>query len=249
MAKPTSRATLVDYALRQLGAPVIKINVSNEQIDDLLDDAIQIYQEYNSEAVVDTYRKHQITADDVSNEYITVPESMLVVSRVLPFGMAGGSKFSTAWQVKYEALGDLHSTGYDLKNYDINMKHLALIEYLFSVEQNAEFARKQGRLYIDGIKWGTDLRVGDWLVLEGKQAIDPDEFPLIYNDIHLKKYFTALLKKQWGANMSKFDGIALPGGVTFDGQRKYDEAVTELNLIEETMRDEFETPLSYIYMG
>jgi hypothetical protein len=247
MAKPTSRATLVDYALRQLGAPVIKINLASEQIDDALDDAIQLYQEYNSEAIVDHYRKHQITQTDIDNQYITIPENMIGVSRVMPFNTAVGGKFSAMWQIQFEAIGDLYNAT-DLKNYDANMRHLALIEHMFTVEQNIEFSRKQGRLYMNGVDWSS-LKVGDYLVFEGKQTVDPDTFPLIYNDIFLKRYFTALLKKQWGANLKKFEGIQMPGGVTLDGRALYEEAITELQEIVEKMREEFEEPISEVYVG
>lgn len=248
MSKPTSRTTLIDYALRKLGAPVIKINLDSDQIEDALDDTIQLYQEYNMEAIVDVFRKHEVTQDDIDNEYISLPESLITVARILPFDTSS-SQFSTMWQVKFDAIADLYTSHADLKNYAINMGHLALIENLFTVEQNADFARKQGRLYLNGITWATDLKVGDYIVIEGKETIDPGTYPLIYNDIFIKKYFTASLKKQWGANIKKFDGIQMPGGVTLDGRSLYEEATTEMADIEEKMRDEFEEPLAQIYMA
>ena len=168
MAKPTSRQSLVDYSLRQLGAPVIKINLASEQIDDSMDDAIQLYQEYNSEGTIEVFKKHEITQTDIDNKYITVPESMIVISRVLPFDTSG-DQFSTMWQIKFDSVNELNRGTSDLKNHHINMSHMALIEYMFKVEQAITFSRKQGKVYFEGLDWNLDVKVGDFIVFEGQE--------------------------------------------------------------------------------
>ena len=84
MANPTSRATLIDYCKRRLGDPVIEINVDEDQLEDRVDEALQYYQEYHSDATLRTYLKHQVTATDVSNEYISLSSNIIFVSKLFP---------------------------------------------------------------------------------------------------------------------------------------------------------------------
>ena len=67
MAKPTTRGELIDYCLRQLGAPILEINVAEEQTDDLLDDALQYFQERHFDGVEKMYLKYQITQSDIDS--------------------------------------------------------------------------------------------------------------------------------------------------------------------------------------
>ena len=270
MSKPYSRQTLVDYCLRALGAPVIEINVDDNQLGDRLDEALQFYQEYHSDAVIKRFRKYQLTAADITNKYITVPDTYLTISRVLPFNSntGGTGDFNIEYQLMLNDIYDLAKPGASMLNYSMTQQHLALIDHMFDgKDQTTRFNRHINRLYIE-TRWGTDLVENDIIVFEGYEAIVPktshtaDTYgsgsdanapteatsTAVYNDMFLKKYLTALIKKQWGTNIKKFDGMQLPGGVTMNGQQIYDEANEEILKIEEEVQLKYEMPPAF-YVG
>jgi hypothetical protein len=205
MAKPNSRQALADYCLRALGAPVIEINIDDNQLGDRIDDAFQFYQEYNADATIRRYRKHQITETDITNKYITIPETFIHISRVLPFKInAGGAgDFNIDYQIMLNDIYDLRGPG-SLLHYAMSNDTLALIDQLFDgKDQTVRFNRHINRLYIEA-RWGTDITAGKYVVIEGYETINPADFTDVYNDIFLKRYCTALIKRQWGTNLKKF---------------------------------------------
>ncbi len=270
MSKPYSRQTLVDYCLRALGAPVIEINVDDDQLGDRLDEALQFYQEYHSDAVIKRFRKYKITQADIDNEYIIIPDTYLTVSRVLPFNSNSGGTgdFNIEYQMMLNGLYDLNKGAGNMLQYSMTQQHLALIDQMFDgKDQTVRFNRHINRLYIE-TRWGTDLRLDQYIVFEGYEAVVPktnstgDTYgsgadvsatteatsTKVYNDMFLKKYLTALVKKQWGTNIKKFDGMQLPGGVTMNGQQIYDEANEEIIKIEEEAQLKYEMPPAF-YVG
>jgi hypothetical protein len=243
MARPTSRATLIDFCKRQLGDGAIDINITEDQENDALDTALQFYQEYHSDATVKQYRKQKITAKDVTNRYITIPDSIIFVTRVLPFSSisSNADQFSTDYQMRTAAINNVQYFG-DMVSYEMARQHMALIDMEFNgLDQLTRFSRHMNRLIIDSA-WGTKIKVDDYVVVEGYELVDPETYPEVYNDMFLKEYLTALIKKQWGNNLKKFQGVVLPGGVTFDGQTIYLEAVEELKTLKEEMSSKWECP-------
>jgi hypothetical protein len=242
MAAPTSRQTLSDYCLRKLGAPVLEINVDDDQIDDRIDEALQFYREYHSDAVIKTYRKHQVVADDLTNKYVDLPDTFLFCSRVLPLTnmSMGGGMFNAKYQMMLNDIYDLQYAG-ALVNWEMTRQYLELLDMTLNGVPPVRFNRHMNRLFID-VEWGYSLKVGDWFVVEGYEAIDPTTYTEIYNDMFLKKYTTALIKRQWGENMKKFEGVQLPGGVTMNGQKIWDEAVEEIQKLEEECQLKYEMP-------
>lgn len=243
MASPNSRQTLIDYCLRRLGEPVVEINVDEEQIEDKVDDALQLYQEYHSDSTVRTYVKHVVTEDDIANRYIPVDTSVLYVSNMFPMSAsyAQNSMFDYRYQMYLNNMGDFISFAGDL-NYLYQMKqYLGMVDNIIHGQPMVNFSRHQDRLYIYG-EWDTEIVLGDYLVYEAYKIIDPQVSTSVYNDMFIKNYTTALIKQQWGLNMSKFEGMQLPGGVTVNGRQIYDDATTELTQLEEKMRIEQELP-------
>ena len=243
MAKPYNRQSLIDYCLRALGAPVIEINIDDDQLGDRMDEAIQFYQEYHSDATIRRYRKHQITGDDIANEYITLPESFIFVSRVLPFdaNTGGTGDFSIEYQMMLNDIYDLRGPG-SVLHYALAQDHLAMIDTLFDgKDQTVRYSRHMDQLHIE-TRWGTDLPLGKFVIIEGHETINPSDYPDVYNDMFLKRYLTALIKRQWGTNIKKFEGMQLPGGVTINGQQIFDEANEEIQKIEEEMQSRYEMP-------
>jgi len=243
MSKPSSRQLLADYCLRNLGAPVIEINLDDDQIDDRIDEAIQFYRDYHNDAIVRQFRKHQIAPQDLQNKYVDLPDQLLFVSRVLPL-VNNNSFGSSMWSARYQMmLNDIYDLQYAgaLVNYDMTRQYLELLDMMLNGTPPVRFNRHMQRLFID-VEWGYELNVGDYIIIEGYESIDPDKYTSVYNDIFLKKYTTALFKRNWGNNLKKFEGITLPGGVTLNGQQIYDEAVEEIAKLEEEAQLKYEMP-------
>lgn len=233
MAKVTSRVELADHALRALGAPVLEINVDPDQVEDRIDDAIQYYQEYHADAVIRNYRKHQLSATDITNSYIDTPDSVLSVTRVLDFGNSNiNLEFNVEYQMRLHDIMTWGASG-NLQLYDQRMQHLNMIDHRINSAELLRFNRHMNRLHVDEGFGG--LEAGDYIVIETIESIDPTQFSDVYNDMFLKRYVTALIKRQWGANMSKFEGMQLPGGVTMNGLEIYNQANEEIMKIEEEM--------------
>lgn len=249
MAKPNSRATLIDYCLRNLGAPVIEINVDEDQIDDRVDEALQFYQHYHADAIEKVFLKHQVTQTDIDNGYIAINDLVTDVLRVLPIRDTYSA--NNLFDIKYQMhLNDMFSLGYmgSLLEYSMAQQYLSTLDIVIdSDDKFISFDRHRNRLRID-MDWNAEVVVDDYLVVECYRIIDPDTFTDVYNDYYLKKYLTSLLKKQWGTNLLKFEGMQMPGGVTFNGRQLFDDAVAELEKLEEEVRLNWEQPVDF-YTG
>lgn len=242
MATITSRADLKDYCLRSLGAPVIEINVDNDQVEDRIDDAFQFYREYHFDAVEKVYLKHQMTANNISDQYIEISDAVVGVERVFPFmnKSTGTNIFDIKYQILINDLYTLMST--DLIYYTQVRQQLELINQTLVGQKPIRFNRHMNRLHID-MDWAADVVPGTYVIVECWRILDPDVFTNVYNDMFLKRYATAQIKKQWGNNLKKFAGVQLPGGVTLNGEVIYQEAIEEIRQIETEIQSRFELPV------
>jgi|TARA_Y100000385_G_C13009349_1_gene600941 hypothetical protein len=249
MANPTTRQELIDYALRRLGAPVIEINVDEDQLEDRADDALQFYQEYHSDATMRVYLKHQITAADITNKYVSLGENILNVKRVFPIGNSQSSinMFSVKYQLHLNDIYDLSYIG-DLMYYEMVQQYVSLLDMkLNGSGEHIRWNRHMNQLHLD-VNWETDINEGDYIIVEAMRIVDAASYSDVYNDMFLKQYITALIKQQWGANLIKFEGMQLPGGVTLNGRQIFDDATTELQTIREQMQLNYEMPVDF-YVG
>jgi len=248
MAVPNSRQTLIDYCLRTLGEPVLEVNVDEDQLSDRIDEALQFYQEYHYDAIYKSYHKHQITAADISNEYISIPDAITTVQRIFPLNDENSSinMFDARYQIHLNDIFDLRNAG-ALSNYYQTQQYMSTIDLLLNGTEQVRFNRHMNRLYIDA-DWGEDLKENDYVIVDAYRIVDPDTHTDVYNDMFLKRYAVALIKKQWGANLIKFEGMQLPGGVTLNGRQLYDDAVTEIAAVEEQMQLKYEMPPDF-FMG
>ena len=261
MATPSSRETLKQYALRALGKPVIDINVDDDQLEDRLDEAYQYYAQYHYDGIRRTYLKYQYTQDDYNRMtvdgsvesqsknsvttnwkegqgFLVVPESVISVINVLPFSSKGNlNLFDVRYQLRLNDLYDFSSTS--IINYDNVLRHLDFLDHILVGEKPMRFNQNDNRLYID-MDWKNDLQVGEYLVIECYRKLDPTTFTDVNDDLFLKRYVTALFKKQWGANLSKFNGVAMLGGVTLNGQQIYSEALSDIEKLETELRTTYE---------
>ena len=246
MAIPNTRQKLIDYCLRALGHPVIEINVDDDQIEDRVDEAIQFYQEFHSDAVVRNLLKHQVTQTDIDNGYISLAAGANILSINNVFNISnnnsGTSLFSVDYQLHLNDMFDLNGSFGGIVNYELTKQYLSLIERnVNGVYEMIQYSRHKDRVnfHTDTLK---DLGVGNYVVFDGYSSVDPETFVAVYNDMFLKKYVTALVKRQWGINLIKFEGMVLPGGVTMNGRAIYDDAIADIEKLEEKIRLEHELP-------
>ena len=281
MAQPSTRQELIDYSLRQLGAPVLEINVAEEQLQDLTDDAIQFYQERHYDGVTENFLKYQVTQADIdrgtasasgdpvtgsgissvttsanvagygttefkyyeSGNYIQIPPNIVGVKKVFKVRSANsmgmsGNMFSFKYQL---VLNDLYFWGRtELLGYSMAMSYLETMDFLLNTHTRIRFNIRQDRLYLD-VDW-SEINEGDILIIDTYTALDPDAATKVYNDRFLKMYLTALVKKQWGQNLIKFQGVKLPGGIELNGRQMYDDGQREIDEIREQMISTYEIP-------
>lgn len=312
-----SRDSLKQYCLRALGAPVVEINVDEDQLEDRIEEALEHWRKYHYDGIEQIYMKAQIRASEIvlttsvaanfklsetvtgstsgataivvqetgrsssgtlllvknivgtfavgetitgsnsaqtavistatkreyDNKYIEVNDLVYGVTKVLSIGQASSSKniFDLQYQLRLNDLYDLTSTS--LIYYKTVMSHLALLDLELNGHTSFRFNRRTNRVYLD-INWQSDISLGDYVIVQGYRALDPNEFSKVWNEAWLKHYTTALFKRQWATNIKKFSGIQLPGGVTLDGDKLYDEAVTECKELEETLQNK-SAPLDF----
>ena len=276
MAQPATRSEFKNYLLRQLGAPVLEINVADEQVDDIIDDAIQYFHERHFDGVLRTYLKYQVTQNDIdrgkgpgesgvtgittttatatidgasmefdwkeNSNYLQVPPAVIGVEKIFHFDGSNtvtNNMFSVIYQL---FLNDVaFNLGYNgLLSYAMTRTYLEDINFLLTTQKQIRFNQRMDRLYLD-IDWSS-LTTGDWIILDCYRTLDPNDYSRVYNDSFLKKYFTALLKRQWGQNLIKFQGVKLPGGVELDGRAIYEDAMKDLEIIREMMSNTYELP-------
>ena len=269
MAVPSTKTTLKSYCLRALGSGVIDINVSDDQIGDRLDEALQYFAEYHYDGVERMYLKHKITSDDISRAttdasavatdaadnsvtatwlegkgFIPVPEAVISVVSVFPFtDSTTANMFDLRYQLRLNDLYDFSSTS--IMEYQMTLQHLDFLEHVLVGEVPIRFSQHQQRLYLD-MDWNNDIKVDEFIIIECYRKLDPTTYTDVFNDMYLKRYATALIKRQWGANLSKFNGVSMLGGVTMNGETIYSQAQEELEKLEEQIQLAFELPVNYM---
>ena len=276
MAKPASRQQLIDYCLRRLGAPVLEINIDDDQIDDLVDDALQYFQERHFDGVERMYLKYQITQADIdrgrgrnnngvgvttttatsttgnnfnfyeTSNYIQVPDSVIGIEKIFKFDTSSisGGMFSIKYQLFLNDLYYFNSV--ELLQYAMVKSYLEDIDFLLTTDKQLRFNKRQNRLYLD-LDWASQS-TNQYIVIDCYRILDPNTFTNVYNDSFIKKYLTALIKKQWGQNLIKFRGVKLPGGIELNGREIYEDAEKELEDIKQRMVLEYELP-PYYFIG
>ena len=247
MANPNTRDGLIDYCKRRLGEPVIEVNVDFEQVEDRVDEALQYYREFHSDATYRGYLKHLVTAQDVTNEYITISSNVQTVTKLFPLssGNVNRNFFDIKYQMHLNDIADLHSYIGDLAYYEQMQQYLSLLDMKLTGSPQVTFSRHQNRLYVFGDFQDNDIKEGDYLVAEVYEHIDPDTHTSVWNDMWLKEYTTALIKHQWGANLIKFEGMQMPGGVTLNGRQIYDDSLQEIERLREKLRMDHELPADF----
>ena len=275
MAQPASRTELIDYVKRQLGAPVLEINVADEQLDDLVDDALQYFHERHFDGVMQTYLKYKVTEEDIergrtrgnnntagivtttasatidgssvtfsyeeNSNYLQIPPAVIGINKIFHFD-GSNTITNNMFSVKYQLfLNDIYYWGStDILTYYMTKTYLEDINFLLTTDKQIRFNQRQDRLYLD-IDWSS-VTADDYIIIDCWRLLDPNDFSRVWNDSFLKKYLTALVKRQWGQNLIKFQGVKLPGGIELNGRQIYDDAEKDLEIIREQMSNTYELP-------
>ena len=284
MAKPASRQQLLDYCKRQVGYPVLEINVADEQIEDLVDDTIQLFNERHFDGVEKVFLKYQITQDDIdrgqarppgasgsnqvgiastsattsivgntttftyyeNSNYLQVPPDVIGIEKIFQYNNTVGSGM---FNVKYQFFlndvfglwgGITAASGYDMLSYSMTMSYLETMNFLLNTHKHIRFNQRQDRLYLD-IDYST-VSKDEFLIIECYRAMNGTDYTRVWNDSFIKPYLTTLIKRQWGQNMMKFQGVKLPGGIELNGRQMYEDAERELEAIKEKMSSTYEVP-------
>ena len=271
MSTPTNRATLKDYCLRRLGFPVIDINVDDDQVEDRIDDALQMYSQFHYDAVHNDYLAVKLTPEILANSaninsfasggngsansigntsfgWIQVPDNVVSVTRMFPMTgdvvHGGGSSANfNIFDLNYQLrLNELYEfTSSSYQYYWIARTHIRMLELILIGQNPIRFNKNMGRLYID-MNWQSEVAANSYILIECTRVIDPLEFPKVMNDKWLKAYATQLIKKQWGSNLIKYGNYTLPGGIIINGADIYEQATAEITVLEEELRDIYEEP-------
>ena len=277
MAKPSTRQGLIDYALRKLGAPVLEINLDDDQIDDMVDDALQYFQERHFDGVEEMFLKHEFTQDEIdrgkahtgsntsntagivtttgtstsisgygtttstfveNSNFIQVPDSVIGIEKIFKFDSSSisGGMFSIKYQLFLNDLYYFNSV--ELLQYSMVKSYLEDIDFLLTPDRQIRFNKKQNRLYLDMDY--QSLKAGDFIVIDCLRILDPNDFTKVYNDMFLKMYVTALMKRQWGQNLIKFRGVKLPGGLELNGREIYEDGQRDLEFALTKLKEEYE---------
>jgi hypothetical protein len=275
MAKPASRQELVNYCLRRLGAPVLEINVDDDQIDDLVDDALQLFYERHFDGVERMYLKYKLTQEDIdrgksrgttgvgivtttgtsqgktfnfyeTSNFIQVPDSVIGIEKVFKFDTSdiSGGMFSIKYQLFLNDLYYFNSV--ELLQFAMVKSYLEDIDFLLKTDKQIRFNKRQNRMYLD-IDWSAQ-KADTFFIIDCYRILDPNDFTKVYNDSFIKRYLTALIKRQWGQNLIKFRGVKLPGGVELNGREIYDDAEKEIQSILDRMSMDYELP-PYDFIG
>ena len=240
MSRPTTKTEFKEHCLRRLGKPVIEINVDEDQVDDRVDEALDYYADYHFDGIEHTYYKQAVTQEDIDNKYITVPENIIGIVDIFDIGDATST--NNLFNIRYQiALNDLYDLSrYELVPYYMNFQNIRMIEEILVGKQRIRYNRVLNRLHID-MAWDR-LNVGNFIVCKAYRVIDPDTYTDIWKDRWLLRYASCLIKLQWGSNLTKFEGMQLPGGVQFNGQKIYDDAFSERQQLEEEMATAYSYP-------
>lgn len=266
MARPNSREKLKDYCLRRLGYPVVQINVDDAQLEDRMDDALQFFAEYHFDGVERIYFKKQVTQEDMDRGYIDLtqptventadyivaapaidPDGQSIISVIRCFQLfdtlGGLGMFDAKYQMALNDMYGLRTNTYgdSLISYNITRSHMQMLQDMLTPEKMIDFSRVTNRIYVE-TNWKEKMTKSQYLVFEAYRILDPGLYPEIYNDRLLKMYYTALIREQWGLNLSKFTGMSLPGGVSFNGANMASEAKAEVDKIEEEIQRKYELP-------
>ncbi len=248
MANPTNREGLKQFCLRKLGKPVLEINVADEQLEDRIDDALKMYHDFHYDGVERVIIKHELTQTNIDNGCIEMSDAVISIERILDLNTGSSTEilFDAEYHMNWDAIYSSSSTPASLQHYVATKENVNLINELLNGKKPLRYRRHTDKLHID-MNWA-DVTVGNYIVIQAYQIIDPNTYIQVWSDRWLREYTTELFREQWGTNLIKYSGVQMPGGLTFNGEKILDDAKTRLRELEQELRDTYEEPPTF-YMG
>ena len=234
--------------MRKLGQPVIEINVADEQVEDRIDDALKMYHDFHYDGIERTIIKYQFTQTDIDNGYMPISDNVISVENILDLNTDGSSDilFDAEYHLAWDAVYSFNGVSSRFQYYYMSQQNITHINQMISGKKLLRYRRHTDRLYID-MNW-EDISVGDYVIIEAYQIVDPTVYSQVWGDRWLRDYATELIREQWGSNLIKYEGVQMPGGVTFNGARILEDARVRKKELEEELRDTYEEPPKF-YMG
>lgn len=247
MAQPTSRQEFKEYILRKLGAPVINIDLSDDQIEDRIDEAIDFYRDYHYDGSILVYLKHQLTQQEIEQGYVEVPSRLIGISRIFDISSSlstGTGMFNVNYQFVLNNINDI--VNYNITNFFMTMQQIELIQEWLVGKPMIRYNRRMDKLFIDGKKG--ILTEGQYIIIEAYDIVDETVYTDFWKDRWLQNYAATLVKENWGAVLTKFEGVQMVGGTTFNGQQILSDAREERQRMEEQAINTLQ-PLIYNFQG
>lgn len=244
MALPSTREEFKEHCLRKLGHPVIVVNLDDDQMEDRIDEGLQFFYEHHYDGVEKVYRKHQVTATDIANGYVTLPDAFIGVVRLFRLsGVGSAGMFNIQYQFMLNNIHNLSSTG--MQYLEGAKQYMNMLADMLVGDKSLRFVRHKNQIKVD-VDWSKTFSAGDWIVFEVYKRIDAEDNSEVWNDMFLKRYVTALFKRQWGSNLKKYSGVNMPGNVTFNGQAIFEEGKEEVQQLEDEVYDKWSTPPDFM---
>lgn len=243
-----SRFDLVQYCLRKLGAPIIRINITEQQIDDRINDALDMFLQFHMDGSYRGVYVHNLTQEDIDAKKISLPETIMSVIDVYLTTDPSMNSMTAGNNLQMQAyFSDLISRTYtqgDISSYTVTQSYFSTLQKMMpnSISRVTSYHIYENTLTIPDMKWKT-AKPGMLIGLDCYKFTDPDEVGKVFNDYWLKQYATALIKLQWSNNISKFTNIALPGGGTLNGDQLMQSAMQEISDLELKLQNQFSLPI------
>jgi hypothetical protein len=237
-----SRSALRTYILERLGEPINRVNVTEDQLQARIDDALDLYSQYSPDAKEKTWIKYEVTEEDETNGYIKLPETEKIVSLLSIRNSATSSSSSvyTYGNTKYRSSEIWRMIDNDdIIQYYSMMQTIQLYDDIFGSYDMANYEFNPNSNGIIKIK---NLKKGQTIYIEGLKIVDFEKSTSIWNDQWIKNYATALVQYQWGFNLSKYSNVPLIGGITVNGNELMQSALQEKEKLEEQIKG-YEAPL------
>jgi hypothetical protein len=239
MALPQTRIDFQHYCLRKLGAPVINIELHSTQVEDITDEALHYFKRNHSNGSELVYLPYKLTPAVIAAKSLTMPSDMVGVTKVFQVGYSSQALLTVDFQIASQAMyAALQGAG--MANYQLMMSYRSMIQELASGQKPIRWTINKQVVYID-LNW-SQVTPDSWVIIEGYKALDPAVETTMWHEPWFIDYTTALMKKQWGANLSKYTGVKLPGGIEMDGRTLFTDAVTDIENLLLRLKDEENLP-------
>jgi len=238
---PKTRQEFKEYCLRNIGGGILEINITDEQLEDRIDEALEFFHQYTYDGSIRDFIRLDVTPEMKDQGYVDIPKDIMSIVDIYESTTAIDSGlFSLGYQLKLNAVTSILEVQGGTLDYYMRMTSLADLQYMMKPVNSFRYKETMKRLYLDrGMR---DFRNGDQVVIECYRKIQPEDHEGVWNDMFLKKYATALFLYQFGSNLSKFENIQLPSGATYNGQELMSRGKEQLDELQDQVLDKWEEP-------